>query len=129
MANSFANWRTQIRKGYLELCILQLIANKKLLYGFEILSHLEAIHLDVKEGTLYPLLSRMSEDHVLMSKWELPEHNGRPRKYYTLTEDGGLLLDEMRREFKFMTLTYGKLKNTGETNVRKPADRQRPAEA
>jgi PadR family transcriptional regulator PadR len=129
MANSFANWRTQIRKGYLELCILQLIANKKQLYGFDILAQLEAINLDVKEGTLYPLLNRMTEDHVLVSKWEVPDTNGRPRKYYSLTEDGGLLLDEMRREFKFMTITYAKLKNTGETHGRKPTDRQRTVEA
>lgn len=125
MANSFANWRTQIRKGYLELCVLQLIANQKQLYGFEILFQLEAMNLDVKEGTLYPLLNRMTEDHVLSAKWEVEDSNGRSRKYYSLTDDGGLLLDEMRREFKFMTITYAKLKNLGEYHARKSSERQR----
>ena len=46
------NWKTQIRKGYLELCILSLIRKHRKMYGFEILEKLSEVSLDVKEGTL-----------------------------------------------------------------------------
>ena len=40
MAGSTENWKTQIRKGYLELCILLLIKRHKKLYGFDLLERL-----------------------------------------------------------------------------------------
>jgi len=123
MLNSLTNWRTQIRKGYLELCILQLISQHRSMYGFQIIEHLAHGGLPVKEGTLYPLLSRMTLDLVLVSKWEMPDEQGRPRKYYSLTRDGAQLLEEMSKEFKIMNINFEKFKNFGDRNDRKSTDR------
>ena len=59
------NWKTQLRKGYLELSILTLIESKERIYGFEILDVLSKAKLEIKEGTLYPLLNRMILDRDL----------------------------------------------------------------
>ncbi|MCL4694538.1 MAG: PadR family transcriptional regulator, partial [Candidatus Hydrogenedentes bacterium] len=51
------NWTTQLRKGLLELCIVNLLAKGEL-YGYDLVKHLARIRgLVVTEGTIYPLLS------------------------------------------------------------------------
>lgn len=100
------NWKTQIRKGYLELCILSLIQIHRKLYGFDILEKLAALELDVKEGTLYPLLNRMAADGHLATSWETENIKGHPRKFYSLTKGGQKLLDEMQLEFGKMVAIY-----------------------
>lgn len=102
MAGSTENWKTQIRKGYLELCTLLLIKREKKLYGFDLLEKLAKSSLDVKEGTLYPLLNRMSADGLLASSWETENVKGHPRKFYSLTKEGARLLEEMTGEFDEM---------------------------
>lgn len=102
MGGELDNWKTQIRKGYLELCILALIQRHKSLYGFDLIDKLSAIGLDIKEGTLYPLLSRMSRDEFLQSSWQTEGNKGHPRKFYSLTKKGGETLREMSEEFRHM---------------------------
>jgi PadR family transcriptional regulator PadR len=106
MIPDIENWRTQIRKGYLELCILMLIEDKTRLYGFDILDHMEKFGLSIKEGTLYPLLNRMTVDGILGAVWETESLKGHPRKFYSLTKDGKKFLNEMRGEFEKMALIY-----------------------
>src|SRR5688572_10935184 len=44
---------------------------------------------DLKSGTLYPLLMRLKDQGLLASRWEDPEHPGRPPRHaYRLTPDG-----------------------------------------
>lgn len=115
MAGSTENWKTQIRKGYLELCILLLIKRHKKLYGFDLLERLASVKLDVKEGTLYPLLNRMSADGLLNASWETENVKGHPRKFYALTKDGAKFLDEMDEEFDAMVAIYRMLGAKGGT--------------
>lgn len=103
------NWKTQIRKGYLELCILQLTRSQKRVYGFDLLEKLSEISLEVKEGTLYPLLNRMSADGLLTSSWETEKLKGHPRKFYSLTKEGHRVLKEMEEEFEKMIFIYKQL--------------------
>jgi DNA-binding PadR family transcriptional regulator len=42
---------------------------------------------DLKSGTLYPLLARLSDQGLLESRWETAE-GGRPRHLYRLTTQG-----------------------------------------
>jgi PadR family transcriptional regulator, regulatory protein PadR len=109
MAGVTDNWKTQIRKGYLELCILLLIRRQKKVYGFDLLERLSAASLDVKEGTLYPLLNRMSAEGQLTATWETEKLKGHPRKFYSLTKEGSRFLDEMDREFDQMVAIYRRL--------------------
>jgi len=64
-------------------------------YGLAIIQHLEAFtDLVVAEGTIYPILGRLTREGLLESTWvegEAPH----PRKYYTLTRDGVKRLGEM----------------------------------
>lgn len=112
MASMADNWKTQIRKGYLELCILVLIQHHKKMYGFDILEKLSSIELEVKEGTLYPLLNRMAADGQLQATWETENAKGHPRKFYSLTRSGTALLSEMKSAFDQMVEVYERIAKT-----------------
>jgi len=87
MAPNRADWESQLRKGWLELTILASLWNEKL-YGLEILRRLEDhSDLEMAEGTIYPILSRLKADGLVESKWVEAE-SGHPRKYYWLTPAG-----------------------------------------
>lgn len=105
------NWKTQIRKGYLELCILLLIKKHKNIYGFDLLEKLQEADLSVKEGTLYPMLNRMSAEQILSTVWDTENVKGHPRKFYSLTEKGSQLLMDMRQEFKKILTIFEQLEN------------------
>src|SRR6185503_2327424 len=96
------NWKVQVKKGYLELCLLVLIRKNKRMYGLELLDNLDALALPVKEGTLYPLLNRLTDDGLLQASWETENLKGHPRKFYALTKRGQQTLTEMEDEFKKM---------------------------
>ncbi len=104
-------WKTQIKKGYLELCILALINKHTRLYGFELLELLDKTGLSVKEGTLYPILNRMTVDGTLASVWETQNTTGHPRKFYSLTRDGKKALDDMQGEFTKMVAIHEKIRS------------------
>lgn len=102
MVTSIEKWNTQIRKGYLELCILALVQAKGRIYGFEMIEVLTQENLPIKEGTLYPLLNRMTLDKSLNASWDTQNLKGHPRKYYSISSDGEKALNEMRLEFTRM---------------------------
>lgn len=100
------NWKTQIRKGYLELCILLIIRRQGKVYGFDLIEQLGAGSLPVKEGTLYPLLNRMNADEWLSATWETDNLKGHPRKFYSLTKVGLQILEDMVSDFDQMISIY-----------------------
>ena len=88
------HWEAQLRKGCLEMAILASLWQSRL-YGLEILRALaEQSQLDVAEGTLYPILSRLKAEGLLESEWVEAEA-GHPRKYYWLTAPGRRRAKEM----------------------------------
>src|SRR5476651_2188227 len=103
------NWKTQIRKGYLELCILLIVAKYNRVYGLELIEKLTVMELETKEGTLYPLLSRMTTDGVLSSVWETENLKGHPRKYYSLTKEGRKVFQQMIIEFEKMVKIFSSM--------------------
>ncbi|MHC4121337.1 MAG: PadR family transcriptional regulator [Planctomycetota bacterium] len=90
----FDNWTNQLRKGMLELCILNDIRNRKM-YGYEIVRRLRQIDgLIISEGAIYPILSRLKrQGFVETSIRESAE--GPARKYYELTERGREMVSRM----------------------------------
>jgi PadR family transcriptional regulator PadR len=91
--DGFDPWREQVRRGALELAILLVLAPGAR-YGLEIIRHLEdSTDLVVAEGTIYPILGRLTRDGLLTSEWR--EEGVHPRKYYRLTERGRARLAEM----------------------------------
>jgi len=87
-----------MRKGVLELCILSII-NEEDAYASDIIEKLKESHLIVVEGTLYPLLTRLKNDGFLNYRWE-ESKSGPPRKYYTITEIGSRMLQELRNSWQ-----------------------------
>ena len=87
MNDFFDNWTVQVRKGVLELCILNALAGQER-YGYDLVKTLVAMHgLGVSEGTLYPLLSRLRVQGLITSRLE-ESPAGPARKYYSLTREG-----------------------------------------
>ena len=76
---------TQYKKGVLELCVLTLL-HKRDCYGYEISDFLSK-HIDIADGTVYPLLRKLRADGLLTTYLQ-EESGGPPRKYYKLTELG-----------------------------------------
>jgi PadR family transcriptional regulator PadR len=92
-------WNEQLRRGALEFAILLTLAPEAR-YGLDIIRHLESFtDLVVTEGTIYPLLARLTRDGVLEAEWSATEAP-HPRKYYRLTTRGRRRLDEMRKRWQ-----------------------------
>ena len=89
------NTKAQMRKGVLEFCILSVLKEKDA-YTSEILDTLKNAKLLVVEGTIYPLLTRLKNDGLLIYRWE-ESTSGPPRKYYTITAEGKAFLSELER--------------------------------
>jgi len=87
-----------IRKGLLELLVLQIIAAEKV-YVADILKRLSATQFATQEGTLYPLLSKMRREGLLDYEWKESEA-GPPRKYYKLTAKGR---EQLRETLEYWT--------------------------
>lgn len=103
------NVKSQMRKGYLEYCIL-LILKKKPAYASDIISQLKEAHLIVVEGTLYPLLTRLKNGGLLNYRWE-ESTQGPPRKYYEMTAEGELFLEELDKSWNEISEVINKVKN------------------
>jgi PadR family transcriptional regulator PadR len=103
------NIKSQMRKGYLEYCIL-LILRKKSSYASDILSELKDARLIVVEGTLYPLLTRLKNAELLDYRWE-ESSQGPPRKYYEMTSKGQNFLNELENAWDEINLVVQKIKS------------------
>jgi len=104
------NVKSQMRKGFLEYCTL-LILNKKPSYTSDIIEGLKSAHLIVVEGTLYPLLTRLKNDGLLAYEW-VESTQGPPRKYYSLTEDGSSILEELGGAWNELSMAINHLNET-----------------
>ncbi|MBL7704654.1 MAG: PadR family transcriptional regulator [Taibaiella sp.] len=80
------NAQSQMRKGVLEYCILAIIKDREV-YPSEILEQMKMAGLNILEGTLYPLLTRLKNAGLLTYRWE-ESTSGPPRKYFSLTPEG-----------------------------------------
>jgi PadR family transcriptional regulator PadR len=108
----FEKWKSQFRKGFLELCILELLETSGRSYGLEMMESLMVAGIDVSEGTLYPLLMRLTKDGSISSSWETPDI-GHPRKYYSITGNGSALLSAMLEEYERSERARGRISGGG----------------
>ena len=96
------NWTTQLRKGLLELCILNVVGRQRV-YGYDVAKRLRDIDaLVVGEGTIYPILSRLKRDGLVKTSLE-ESPAGPARKYYELTKRGEQLLAQMNAYWDVLT--------------------------
>jgi len=97
----------QLRKGFLAFCVLK-ACSKQAKYTSDIISQLRSAELVVVEGTIYPLLSRLQKDGLLMHEWQESEQ-GPPRKYYRTTEYGAEVADRVEEKINALQSTLKKL--------------------
>lgn len=89
----------QLRKGILELVILNTLREGRQ-YGYSLIKAVTADeHIAINEGTLYPILSRLSKEGLVNSEW-VESSQGPPRKYYALSPKGEETLTALAQEFE-----------------------------
>ncbi len=92
---------SQLRKGLLEYLIVDIVSSGDV-YVADILERLDGTDFATREGTLYPLLSRMRRDGLLDYDWR-ESTAGPPRKYYRLTPLGRQHLAAFRTYWASLT--------------------------
>jgi PadR family transcriptional regulator PadR len=101
VAESTSDWTSQLRRGVLELCILQVL-RRDASYGYEIVTTLGSLGpLAAGENTVYPLLRRLKTEGVLETFTE-DSPAGPPRQYYRLSPEGRRRLTALQKEWEAM---------------------------
>ncbi len=89
----------ELLRGSLELMVLAEL-NGQSRYGYQILAALREQsdgRVDLKAGTLYPILHKLENHKNVRSWWE--DSTGRDRKWYALTAKGKRRLEYDAREW------------------------------
>jgi PadR family transcriptional regulator PadR len=87
-----------LRKGALEFCVLALLRDGHR-YGVELVRELGTVDgLQISEGTLYPLLSRLRRDGLVETVWQ-ESPAGPPRRYYALSALGAQALHDFTTDW------------------------------
>ncbi len=92
----------QLKRGLLEVCVLAAIKDEPS-YGYKIIKDIKPFQ-EISESTLYPILKRLEAAKLLSVK--SAEHNGRLRKYYTITAVGLERLEIFKAEWREMQAIY-----------------------
>lgn len=87
---------TQFKKGVLELVVLLSVA-KRDMYGYELVSEVSKV-IDVNEGTIYPLLKRLTNEKYFETYLK-ESTEGPPRKYYHITHLGQMYKEDLKSEW------------------------------
>lgn len=111
------SWTTQLRKGALELAVLNAL-NADRLYGYDIVRILRRHDgLVIADGTVYPILSRLRADGLVQATIE-DSPDGPPRKYYELTAAGRSALDDMNGAWDSLVSSVALLRSAEKAGVR-----------
>ncbi|MGC8751478.1 MULTISPECIES: PadR family transcriptional regulator [Hydrotalea] len=110
------NTQSQMRKGVLEFCILSVIRQGEV-YPSDIVEQMKSANLNILEGTLYPLLTRLKNAGLLSYRW-VESSSGPPRKYFQMTDKGLAFYEELKTTWNELAdavqaLTQPKNQNNG----------------
>lgn len=92
----------QRKKGVLDVCVLSVL-KKGPSYGYEINGKISEC-IEISESTLYPILKRLEASDCLTTYQQ--EHNGRMRRYYSITEAGIAKIDDFLNEWDEIKKIY-----------------------
>ena len=89
----------QLLKGILEGCVLSIIARGET-YGYEIIGELEKNGFeDIGEGTLYPVLTRLDKNGLIVCR-RAKSPLGPVRKYYSISDKGKEELSDFKKRYE-----------------------------
>ncbi len=109
---NFHNWQTQLRKGLLEMALMNLLAEGES-HGYEMVQKLKQLKgLEIREGNIYPVLARLQVDG-LVSTYTLASSDGPHRKYYKLTEVGKQVLGRMNQHWDELAAGVEQIRSGG----------------
>ena len=97
-----AEFKKQFNKGVMELGILKLLYDQDH-YGYSLIQEINRKSnqsIEIKDGTLYPILYRLEDSNSIESYWETQEGRGKPRKYYRITETGKARFRSMLEDYE-----------------------------
>jgi PadR family transcriptional regulator, regulatory protein PadR len=103
------NTQSQMKKGILEFCILSII-KKGEAYPSDIVEEMKSANMQILEGTLYPLLTRLKNAEMLSYRW-VESSGGPPRKYFSLTPTGEAFYQDLERTWKELSEAVNKVTN------------------
>jgi PadR family transcriptional regulator, regulatory protein PadR len=83
---------SELRRGTIVLSVMSQLKSPQ--YGYSLVVMLEEKGIAVDAGTLYPLLRRLEGQGLLESSWDVG--SAKPRKYYKLSEYGGVIFERLR---------------------------------
>ena len=83
---------SQLKRGILNICILQLLKQEDR-YGYDIIKKLQEFFPETEESTLYAILRRLNKEE-LTDMYYSEVSNGQQRKYYKITDKGKDALNE-----------------------------------
>ncbi len=92
----------QLKRGFLDVCVLAAIQDGDS-YGYQIIKDMKP-YLELSESTLYTILKRLETAGLLTVR--TAEHNGRLRKYYSITGPGLARITEFKEEWREMLTLY-----------------------
>lgn len=101
---------TEMLKGSLEGCVLEIISRRET-YGYEITRRLNELGFsEVVEGTVYTILVRLEKKNLVNIE-KKPSDMGPPRKFYTLNEAGRQELTSFWEKWDFLSSKINALKS------------------
>ena len=92
----------QLKRGILDVCVLTAIKNEDS-YGYKIIKDVKP-YIEITESTLYTILKRLETAKMLTVR--SVEHEGRLRKYYSITKLGLNRIDEFKNEWREVMNIY-----------------------
>ena len=100
----------ELMRGAGPVAVLRLLESGEK-YGYQLITLLERQSdgvLAMGQSTLYPLLYNLQAKGLIASRHETAD-NGRPRKYYRLTDKGKRQLARDRQQWEALSAAMGKL--------------------
>jgi PadR family transcriptional regulator PadR len=117
------NTQSQMKKGVLEFCILSIIRRGEA-YPSDIIEEMKEADLNILEGTLYPLLTRLKNADLLSYRW-VESPSGPPRKYFSLTDKGLAFYAELEATWRRMASSVERVINTEGQGTRDEGEGER----
>ena len=87
----------QLKKGILELCLLQTISGEPQ-YGYDVIQRMRQHFPEVTESTFYAILRRLNKEGAA-DTFQGSVSNGPVRKYYRLSSEGRERLARMTADW------------------------------
>lgn len=112
MSEKLEAMRLELRRGILILAVLNALKQEQ--YGYSLRKALQAVDIDIEEGTLYPLVRRLESYGLLDSRWSSDE--GRKRRYYKTSSLGEETLQVLEVDWKKLNKSISKISEIGKSS-------------